>query len=66
MVTRLTTTGSKVKTKSYHDVEHLQPLSNVPTKYQLPTLYGFRDIVLTKIFKGQGHYDKIKGQIKVS
>ena len=23
---------------------HLQPLTNVPTKYQLPTPYGFRDI----------------------
>ena len=25
-----------------------QPLSNVPIKYQLATLYGFRDIAQTK------------------
>ena len=27
---------------------HLQPLTNAPANYQLPTLYGFRDIVWTK------------------
>ena len=27
---------------------HLQPLSNVPTNYQIPTLYSFRDIAWTK------------------
>ena len=27
---------------------HLQPLSNVPTNYQLEKIYGFRDIVWTK------------------
>ena len=27
--------------RSHHDVAHLQPLTNVPTKYQLPTPYGF-------------------------
>ena len=32
----------------HHDVAHLQPLSNVPTKQQLPTLYGFSDIAQTK------------------
>ena len=31
----------KGQTKITHDVAHLQPLSNVPTKYQLPTLYRF-------------------------
>ena len=31
----------KVKSRSHHDVAHLQPLTNVPTKYQLPTPYGF-------------------------
>ena len=31
----------KVKGRSDHDVAHLQPLTNVPTKYQLPTPYGF-------------------------
>ena len=27
--------------RSHHDVAHLHPLTNVPTKYQLPTPYGF-------------------------
>ena len=43
-----TRTRSKVKSRSHHDVASLQPLSNVPTKYQLPTLYGLRDIAGTK------------------
>ena len=32
----------KVKSRSHHDTAHLQPLTNVPTKHQLPTPYGFR------------------------
>ena len=31
----------KVKSRSDHDVAHLHILTNVPTKYQLPTPYGF-------------------------
>ena len=33
---------SKVKGQSvsHHDVAHLHPLTNVPTKYQLPTPYS--------------------------
>ena len=42
---------SKVKSRSDHDVAHLHPLTNVPTKYQLPTPYSFRDIAPDKIFK---------------
>ena len=38
---KVTTASSKVKSKSHHDVAHLHPLTNVPTKYQLPTHYGF-------------------------
>ena len=38
----------KVKSWSDYDVARLQPLTNVPTKYQLPTPYGFRDIVRTR------------------
>ena len=38
---------SKVKARLHHDDAHLQPLTNVPTKYQLPTPYGFRDIAQT-------------------
>ena len=30
-------TRSKVKSRSHHDGAHLQPLTNVPTEYQLPT-----------------------------
>ena len=99
---------SKVKSRSDHDVAHLQLLTNVPTKYQLPTPYSFRDIARTRFyrsrslqqgqrsnqgqtmtlhtynlpsinflhltvseiepgqdFKGQDHYGKVKGQIKV-
>ena len=38
----------KVKSRSHHNVAHLHPLTNVPTKYQLPTPYGFRDIARTR------------------
>ena len=55
---------SKVKSRSDHDVAHLHPLTNVPTKYPLPTPYDFQDIARTR-FLGQGHYGKVKGQIKV-
>ena len=37
----------KVKSRSHHDMAHPHPLNNVPTKYQLPTPYGFRDIAQT-------------------
>ena len=37
----------KVKSRSHHDVTHIHTLTNVPTKYQLPTPYGFRDIAWT-------------------
>ena len=42
-----TTARSKVKSRSHHDVAHLHPLTNVPTKYQLPTPYGFSDTART-------------------
>ena len=48
----------EVKSRS-HDIAHLQPLTNVPTKYQLPTSYSCRDIARTRFFIGQG-------QIKVT
>ena len=64
---KVTTARSKVKSRSDHDAAHPQLLTNVPTKYQLPTPYGFRDIARTKFyFIGQGHYSKVKGQIKVT
>ena len=41
---------SKVKSRSDHDIAHLHPLTNVPTKYQLPTPYSFRDTGRTNFF----------------
>ena len=38
---KVTTARSKLKSRSDHDVAHLHILTNVPTKYQLPTPYGF-------------------------
>ena len=43
----------KVKSRSDHDVAHLHPLTNVPTKYQLPTPYGFRDIARTRFYRSK-------------
>ena len=50
---KVTTARSKVKSRSRHDVAHLQPLTNVPTKYQLPTPYGFRDIAQTRFYRSR-------------
>ena len=47
---KVTMARSKVKSRSHHDVVQLQPLTNVPTKYQLPTPYGCRDIARTRFF----------------
>ena len=55
---------SKVKSRSHHDAEHLHPLANVSTKYQLPAPNSF-EIKPGQYFIGQGHYSKVKGQIKV-
>ena len=30
---------------------HIHPLTNVPTKYQLPTPYGCRDIAQTRFYR---------------
>ena len=58
-------TRSKVKSRSHHDFAHLQPPTNVPTKYQLPTIYGI-EILPGQDFIGQGYYSKVQGQIKVT
>ena len=50
---KVTTTRSKVKLRSHHDNIHLWPLTNVPTKYQLPTPYGFRDIAQTRFYRSR-------------
>ena len=47
---KVTMTRSKVKSRSHHDAADLQPLTNVPTKHQLPTPYSFRDIAQTRFY----------------
>ena len=54
-------TRSNVKSRSHQDVAHLQPLTNIPIKYQLPASYGLQDIAQTR-FLGQGHYSKVKSR----
>ena len=44
---------SKVKSRSHHDILHLHTLANVPTQYQLPTPYGFRDIPRTRFYRSR-------------
>ena len=44
---------SKVKSRSHHEVAHLQPLTNVSTNFQLPTPYGFRDIARTRFYRSR-------------
>ena len=43
----------KVKSRSHHDAAHLQPLTNVHTKNQLPTPYGFRDLARTHFYRSR-------------
>ena len=43
----------KVKSSSHHDAAHQQPLTNVPTKHQLPTPYGFQDIAQTIFYRSR-------------
>ena len=52
---------SKVKSRSHDDVAHLHLLTNVPTKYQLPTPDDFRDIA-GQDFQTQGHCGKVKSR----
>ena len=56
---KVTTARSKVKSRSDHDVAQLHPLTNVPTKYQLPTPYGFWDTARTNYFPPPTHPDTI-------
>ena len=42
---------SKVKSRSNYDEAQLHFLTNVPTKYELPTPYGFRNMAPTRFFK---------------
>ena len=43
----------KVKSRSYYDVAHLQPPTNVPINYQLPTPYGFQDIAWKRFYRSR-------------
>ena len=54
---------SKVKSRSHHDIVHLHPLTNVPTNYQLPTPYSFRDIAWARFYRSRS---LCQGQIKVT
>ena len=36
-----------------HDTAHLHPLTNVPSKYQLPTPHGFRDIARVRFYRSK-------------
>ena len=40
--------SSNVTSRPHHNDAHLHLLTNVPTKYQLPTQYGLRHIALTR------------------
>ena len=62
---KVTTVRSNVKSRSHHDIAHLQLPTSVPTKYQLPTPYAFIDIA-EQDFIDQGHNGKVKGQSKVT
>ena len=53
LTAKVTTTRSKIKSRSRHDATHLQPLTNVPTKHQLPTPYGFWDIAWTRFYRSR-------------
>ena len=48
---KVTMARSKVKSRSHHDFEHLQLPNNIPTTYQLPSPYGFQDIVWTRFYR---------------
>ena len=52
-----------LKSWSDHDVAHLHHLTNVPTKYQLPTPYSCRDIARTKIYKVTMARSKVKSRL---
>ena len=43
----------KVKLRSHHNVAYLDPLTNIPIKYQLSTPYGFQDIARTRFYRSR-------------
>ena len=62
---KVTTARSKIKSRSHHDIAHLH------TQQMSPPNINFLHLTVAKLwpkqdFKGQGHYSKVKGQIKVT
>ena len=61
----VTMTRLKAKSSLHHDIAHFHPLTNAPTKSQLPTPYSFQDIAQIRFYWSrslrQGH-----GQIKIT
>ena len=55
----------KVKSRSHLVNVDLHPPTNESTTFHLPTPYNFRNIA-EHDFKGQGHYGKVTGEIKVT
>ena len=53
---------SKVKSRLNYDEAQPHILTNVPTKYELPTPYGFRDMAQTRIFKVIMARSKVKSR----
>ena len=53
----------KVNSGSHPYAAHLQPLTNVPTKHQLPTPHGFQDIAQPRFYRSRSLR---QGQIKVT
>ena len=48
---KVITARSKVKSRSNYDEAQLHFLTNVPTKYELSTPYGFRNMARRRFFK---------------
>ena len=53
LLVKVTTARSNVKSRSHHEAAYLHPLTNNPTKYQLSTPYGFRDIARTRFYRSR-------------
>ena len=50
---KVTTARSALKSRSHQDVPYLQPPTNVPIRYQLPSPYGFRDITRKRFHRSR-------------
>ena len=55
----------RVKVKGHIMMHNYTPLTNVHTKCQTSTPYRIQEIA-RQDFKTHGHYDKVKGQSKVT